>query len=105
MSYSVGCRCGSDPALLWLWHRLWRYSANSTPRLGTSICCVCSPKKTKKKKKVNFCIRPGWKAGTEEAAGGIDHEVVVNDGHGLWRGAGLLEKASEFGAGLILEIM
>ena len=22
MSYSVGCRRGSDPALLWLWRRL-----------------------------------------------------------------------------------
>ena len=22
MSCSVGCRCGSDPVLLWLWHRL-----------------------------------------------------------------------------------
>ena len=22
MSFGVGCRCGSDPALLWLWRRL-----------------------------------------------------------------------------------
>ena len=22
MSYGVGCRCGSDPVLLWLWRRL-----------------------------------------------------------------------------------
>ena len=22
MNCGVGCRCGSDPALLWLWHRL-----------------------------------------------------------------------------------
>ena len=22
VSYGVGCRCNSDPALLWLWHRL-----------------------------------------------------------------------------------
>ena len=22
LSCGVGCRCGSDPALLWLWHRL-----------------------------------------------------------------------------------
>ena len=27
------------------------YSSNSTPSLGTSICCKCSPKKIKKKKK------------------------------------------------------
>jgi len=22
MSCGIGCRCGSDPAWLWLWHRL-----------------------------------------------------------------------------------
>ena len=22
MSYGAGCRCDSDPVLLWLWHRL-----------------------------------------------------------------------------------
>ena len=22
-SYDVGCRCGLDPVLLWLWHRTW----------------------------------------------------------------------------------
>ena len=27
------------------------YSSHSTPSLGTSICCRCGPKKTKKKKK------------------------------------------------------
>ena len=51
-----------DPVLLWLWHRLqtWLrsviavavavaggYSSNWTPRLGTSICHECSPKKKK----------------------------------------------------------
>ena len=28
------------------------YRSNWTPHLGTSICCRCSPKKTKKKKKL-----------------------------------------------------
>ena len=27
------------------------YSSDSTPSLGTSICCRCGPKKAKKKKK------------------------------------------------------
>ena len=27
------------------------YSSDSTPSLGTPICCECGPKKTKKKKK------------------------------------------------------
>ena len=38
-----------DPALLWLWRRLQPYS-NSTPSLGTSICCGYSPKRQKEKK-------------------------------------------------------
>ena len=29
----------------------WRYSSDLTPTLGTSICCRCGPKNTKKKKK------------------------------------------------------
>ena len=37
---SVGGICSSDPALLWLWCRLAGCrSADSTPSLGTSICC------------------------------------------------------------------
>ena len=46
-SCSIGRRCGLDPMLPWLWHRpaaaarfhLWP---------GTSLCCRCGPKKTKK---------------------------------------------------------
>ena len=37
----VGHRCGSDPVLLWLWHRL--VAVDSTPSLGTSICRGCGP--------------------------------------------------------------
>ena len=44
----VGCRCSSDPMLLWLWCRLVANSSNCTPSLGTSICHGCGPKKTKK---------------------------------------------------------
>ena len=29
MSYSVGCRCGSDSTLLWLWCSYSSYSSNS----------------------------------------------------------------------------
>ena len=32
------------------------YSSNSTPSLGTSICCGCSPKKKKKEKKSRLII-------------------------------------------------
>ena len=44
MSCGIGCKHGSDPALLWLWHSL-----------GTSICCRHSPKKKKKKKNHTLC--------------------------------------------------
>ena len=40
MDCSVVQRCGSDPALLWLWHRL---------QPGNFICCRCSPKTNKQK--------------------------------------------------------
>ena len=48
LSCGVGCRHSSDPELLWLWYRL---VAIGYPSLGTSICHMCSPKKTKKRKK------------------------------------------------------
>ena len=51
MSCGVGCRCGSDPTLLWLWCRLVAAAPIRPPNLGTSICCGCGPKKAKKKKK------------------------------------------------------
>ena len=48
VSCGVGCRCGSDPALLWLWRGLqFRFS----PSLGISMCHRCAPKKKKDKKK------------------------------------------------------
>ena len=45
MSCGVGCRCGSDPALLWLWFR----PVAIAPNLGTSVCCGCGHKKAPKK--------------------------------------------------------
>ena len=50
MSCGVGLRCGLGPVLLWLWPRL-AATADWTPSLGTSMCCGCGPKKTKKKTK------------------------------------------------------
>ena len=47
----IGHRCGSDPALLWLWCRPEATAPMRPPSLGTSICRGCGPKKTKKKKK------------------------------------------------------
>ena len=38
-----------DLALLWLWHRLSATATIQPFSLGTSICCRCSPKKTKNK--------------------------------------------------------
>ena len=48
MSCGVGCRCGWDLALQWLWCGLAAL-ANSTPSPRTSTCL--GPKKTNKKKK------------------------------------------------------
>ena len=51
MSCGAGHRCGSDLALLLLWQKAGSYCSDSTPSLGTCICCKCSPKKTKKRKR------------------------------------------------------
>ena len=53
MSYGAGRRCGSDSALLWLWHRP-ASSCNSdlTPSLGTALnagAALNSKNKTKQK--------------------------------------------------------
>ena len=50
MSCDVGCRLGSDLALLWLWYRP-AAAIDLTPSLVTSICCGYGSKKKKKKKK------------------------------------------------------
>ena len=54
------CRHGSDPTLLWLWHRPAATAPlGPLPSLGTSICCRCSPKKKKKEKSnkhKEYCI-------------------------------------------------
>ena len=44
-SHSRGCRWGSDLVLLWLCAVAGTCSSDSTPSLGTSIHCRCSPKK------------------------------------------------------------
>ena len=60
MSCGVGCRRGSDPALLWLWHRpvatapiqplAWEppYAAGAAQEIATTT--TKTTKKTKKKK-------------------------------------------------------
>ena len=53
-SCRVGHTRGSDLALLWLWRIGGSCSSNSTPSLGTSICCRCSPKKKEKQKQKWF---------------------------------------------------
>ena len=54
MSCGVGRRHGSDLVLLWLWYRL--SAAAPTPSLGTPICHTCSPKETKKGKKIKIIL-------------------------------------------------
>ena len=63
MSCGVGCRRGSDPALLWLWHRLvatapigplaWEppYAAGAAKEITTKKKEKKEKKKKKKKKK------------------------------------------------------
>ena len=64
MSCGVGCRRGSDPALLWLWRRLvatapiqplaWEppYAAGAAQEIATTT--TTKDKKTKKKKYISL---------------------------------------------------
>ena len=66
VSCGVGCRCGSDPALLWLWRRLvatapiqplaWEppYAAGVAQEIATTTTTTTTKKKRQKKKKL--CI-------------------------------------------------
>ena len=40
------------------------YSSDSTPSLGTSICCRCGPRKGKKKKKKKKKRKESWNSNT-----------------------------------------
>ena len=51
VSSGVGRRCGSDPALLWLWCRPMATALIRPPSLGTSMCHSVALKKKKKRKK------------------------------------------------------
>uniref|UniRef100_A0A8D1XU51 Peptidase M12B propeptide domain-containing protein n=1 Tax=Sus scrofa TaxID=9823 RepID=A0A8D1XU51_PIG len=59
MSYDVGCRCSSDPVLLWLWHRLVATAADLTPSLGTSYAAGATLKDPPTKKKYKNLCFPG----------------------------------------------
>ena len=48
----VGCRCSSDPELLWLWCRLAAIAP--IPQPGTPICHRFGPKKQKNKNKQTY---------------------------------------------------
>ena len=49
MSYGIGHRHGSDPALLWLWYRLVAAAPIEALSLGAFICHRCGPKSDQKK--------------------------------------------------------
>ena len=45
VSCGIGCRCGSDPALMWLWPKLVGTALSRPPSLEISIYHECGPKK------------------------------------------------------------
>ena len=47
VSCGVGCRRGSDPALLWPWRRPVATAPIQPLAQGSSACCRCDPKKQK----------------------------------------------------------
>ena len=68
VSCGVGCRCGSDPALLWLWRRpvataVSRPLAWEPPYAAGVALEKREKKKTKKKVKLSLCGVPLWLSG------------------------------------------
>ena len=76
MTCGVGCRCGSDLALLWLWRRPAAVALiRQTLSLGTSIGRECGPEKPKPQNNweikffaAKMCVCPGCPA--EDCRGG-----------------------------------
>ena len=56
MSCGVGCRCGSDLSLLWLWHRL-EATAAIQPLAWEPPYAVGAAQKMAKKKKKDTAIK------------------------------------------------
>jgi len=53
MSYGAGQRCGSDPALLWLWHRLAAPAPIGPLAWEPPYAAGAALKRQKKKKQAN----------------------------------------------------
>ena len=58
MSYGVGCRPGSDPALLWLWHRPTAVAPIGPLAWEPPYTMDVALKRKKKKKKANYWVLP-----------------------------------------------
>ena len=57
MSYGVGQRCGSDPAMLWLLSKPAAAAPIGPPSLASSIYCECGPKTKRQKKKKKIKVQ------------------------------------------------
>ena len=51
VSCDVGCRCSSNPTLLWLWHRLGSYNSDETPAEEPPHAAGVALEKAKRQKK------------------------------------------------------
>ena len=61
MSCGVGHRCGSDPVLLWLWHRLAATALIRALAWEPTCAAGVAPEKTKdQKKKKKKKIKSKW---------------------------------------------
>ena len=59
MSYSVGCRCGSDPVLLWLWCRPAAV-APIGPLAWESPYAAGADQEMEKRQKKKKCLAISW---------------------------------------------
>ena len=63
VSCAVGCRCGSDPELLWLWHRLAARAPNGPlawkPPYAVGAALEKTERRKKRKKEILIHITTG----------------------------------------------
>ena len=86
MSCDVGHICGSDPALLWPWHRPAAVAPIRPSSPGTSICCRCGPKKQKEREREGERERGGERETERERHRERDREKKRGEEKRSWFG-------------------
>ena len=70
MNCSIGCKCGSDLTLLWLWRRPAAVALIRLLAWEPPMCHQCGPKKTKRQRNVSCTTSWEWQCKLQSSPGG-----------------------------------